>query len=86
MSWFKRMFGKQEQPHAHSPEAAPTATIGPIGRIARAVTPLRTSGFVELDGVRYEVMSSKGYVEIDTLVRITGKRMNWFTVEPIESA
>jgi membrane-bound ClpP family serine protease len=87
MSWFKRVFGKQGQPLVHTTNGAtPISAPSLVGRIARTVTPLRTGGFIELDGIRYEVMSSKGFVNVDTYVRITGKRMGWLTVEPVEEA
>jgi membrane-bound ClpP family serine protease len=82
MYWFKRLFKKQSQLLVYTPEEPTSFTL--VGRLARAVTPLRTSGFIELDGTRYEVISSKGFVPVDAPVRITGKRMGWLTVEPVE--
>jgi membrane-bound ClpP family serine protease len=82
MYWFKRLFNKQSQPLVQTVSDSPQS--GLIGQIARAVTPLRTSGFIELDGTRYEVISNKGFVPVDALVRITGKRMGWWTVEPVD--
>jgi len=52
-----------------------------IGRIGKTLTPLRTSGYMEVDGQRVEVTSTKGYIPKDSLVRIIGKKMNWYMVE-----
>ena len=54
-----------------------------IGKMAKTLTPLRTSGLVELDGKKVEVTSAKGYVAKGTMVRIIGKRMGWWLVEPV---
>jgi len=84
MNWFKKMFYRQPEPQLKQDPGQEEMTL--IGRVAQAVTPLRTNGFIELDGQRYEVMSSKGYVAAGTYVRITGKRMGWFRVEPVEES
>jgi len=80
MNWFKMMFGRKASARPGVPVVDPHQVL--IGRVARAITPLRTSGVIELDGTRYEVVSNKGYVPADTYVRITGKRMGWLVVEP----
>lgn len=54
-----------------------------IGRIATTLTPLRSSGFIELDGKKIEVNSAKGFIPENTLVKIVGKQMSWLLVEPV---
>jgi membrane-bound ClpP family serine protease len=66
---------------ASAPEVLIQSVPDLIGRIGKTLTPLRTSGYMEVDGQRVEVTSSKGYIPKDALVRITGKRMNWYMVE-----
>lgn len=83
MNWFKRIFGKHSLQMVEAfPPLGEEATL--IGQIALTVTPLNNSGFIELDGQRHEVFSQKGYIPAQTKVRITGRRMGWFTVEETE--
>ncbi len=71
-------------PHNSPSGSVPIEETSLIGQIARTVTPLRTSGFIELDGKRYEVVSTRGFIPAQSLVKIIGRRMSWFTVEPAE--
>lgn len=50
------------------PEIADRAAI--VGREAVAVTTLAPSGYIELDGQRYEAFSQSGHVTIGTRLRI----------------
>lgn len=83
MRWLSKWLRRPEvvvQPVEEKP--LPLSLIGQIGL---AVTPLRTSGFIEIEGHRYEVFSIRGFVPRMTSVRIVGRRMGWWTVEPVES-
>ena len=87
MAFFGNLFGKRERQQLQAAaEEVSQETSAFIGRIVRATTPLRLTGFVDVDGARVEALSTKGFVQPDTLVRIVGKRMNQWLVEPaIES-
>ena len=56
-----------------------------VGRLGRALTPLRATGFIEVDGVRHEALALQGALPKDCLVRVVGKRMSWWLVERAES-
>lgn len=54
-----------------------------IGRTGRALTPLRATGIVEVDGQRIEVFCPTGFLPQDCLVRITGRRLSTWLVEKL---
>ncbi|MCI4668074.1 MAG: NfeD family protein [Bacteroidia bacterium] len=54
------------------------------GRLARATTPLKSMGFITLDGQTYEAMSTQGFIPEGSLVKITGFNMGNLTVESAE--
>ena len=79
---FKSLFGSGDSSStSSSQESHPVNQL--IGKIGETLTPLRTSGYIDLEGKRMEVTSSKGYVPKGRLVRIIGKKMGWYLVEPV---
>ena len=51
------------------------------GRLARTTTPLRSMGFISIDGKSYEAMSTQGFIPEGSLVKITGYSLGNLTVE-----
>ncbi len=82
MSWLSNLFLRRTPKNPLFTTSEPGESL--IGKIALSVTPLRTSGMIELDGVKYEVVSLRGFIPANTKVKIVGRRMGWFTVEPFD--
>jgi membrane-bound ClpP family serine protease len=55
---------------SHSPLRLPDA----VGREGRALTPLRPSGHVEIDGRRYDGMAEEGFIPEGATVRVVRSR------------
>lgn len=51
---------------------APVGHDALIGKTARSITTLAPSGYVEVEGVRYEAFSPSGLVEKGVLLQVTG--------------
>ncbi len=64
----RRMFLRSEIDGASQP---PVASANVIGADAVALTPLSPSGWIELDGRRYEARCDSGYADAGDRVRIT---------------
>ncbi len=54
-----------------------------IGRLGKAATKLRLTGYVEIDGKRREAISTKIFVEKGRAIRVVGERFGRLLVEPI---
>lgn len=66
------------------PEVADPAAV--IGREAMAVTMLAPSGYVEVEGRRYEAASQSGLVQPGTRLRVVGVETFRLIVNPIKTS
>lgn len=60
--------------------AAPTIQVGDVGV---AVTPLRPAGKIEVDGVRHDVVTEVGFVDVGKQVRVVSVTDFRISVEPL---
>lgn len=82
MKFFRFLFNRTHNNSRSSPKEVKSSSKDVIGRIAKTLTPLKTSGYIELDGKKIEVSSVKGFIPEGSMVKIIGKQMSWFLVEP----
>lgn len=55
-----------------------------VGSTGRALTPLRPSGHVEIDGRRYDGLAEGGFIPADALVRVVQARSGQVIVQGLE--
>ncbi|MEM7371020.1 MAG: NfeD family protein [Bacteroidota bacterium] len=84
MKFFQFLFNRSHNDNSRSSQDGVNSSSPKdvIGRIAKTLTPLKTSGYIELDGKKMEVSSVKGFIPEGSMVKIIGKQMSWFLVEP----
>jgi membrane-bound serine protease (ClpP class) len=66
----RKMFVQSTVAAKSQPEVAPD---GSIGREATALTTLAPSGYVSVDGHRYEAFCASGHAPVGTVLKVTGR-------------
>lgn len=68
--WGRRMFLRAEVGGTSQPPVADAASV--VGRMGEAVTPLSPTGYILVDGRRYEASSRSGQIARGDAVRVVG--------------
>ncbi len=57
--------------------------VAMIGKIGHTITPLKLCGFVEINGKRYEAMSTSISMKKNVPVKVVGQSFGLLKVEPL---